>query len=286
MSGETEIYDYEYADDEGEEDMPLRRAVDLRVVLEGDGKCYFPNCPRVLLVEVEGETIFDGQAAHIETTKDGPRHNSTLTPKEYEAYENVIHCCFPHHQIIDVLQVDKYSKDDVREMKRNKIEEVKKLRRLPEELLILEDKISISKVSGEMELSQSQVLEEMATSQSQFTVLGGHKSPEEKQQWVVLEEFSKKRIEDWLYFQTVWYKDVFRGEFQFYDWRTTEDIERILHIGALRVRNLCELIETIERDMSDQSVEKWRIKESHHNDYEVDGIFEQDYFKKQEKGKK
>lgn len=228
----------------------MSRPVELYVWLKGDGKCYWPGCNKDLIVEVEGEHILDGHLAHIEgVKKKAPRYNSKMTKKEYNTYGNIMFFCNPHHQIVDFKQIDKYPPDKLKKMKTDHEDIVNGLKRKPNEVQKLESVYAT------------------------FQVIGGHKSHEAQKQWLE-DERNKKRIKDWLYFQTVWYKDLFSEDYRFYDWRTTGEINNIVNLGLDKVSELCHKIEAVEKDTNDSTVEKWRIKMKYYERFDGDEVFE------------
>ena len=233
---DKEIYDYEYADDEGEEEM------DFNVATRKDARALSNNACCICHLKVV-------QTFHH------------LKPKE-EGGEGDLDNCVPVCSTCSrFIHAGGLNRTQQKNMRNGWYE------------LVKYTESDVNKNAKLNEINEDKEISQIGTFQS----TKGHKSPEAKKQWQDEEEKTKKRIKDWLYFHTVWYKDMLRGHYIFDDWRTTEEINNLVNVGKVRVRNFCEMIEAIERDTKDQASEKWRIKESYYDKFDGDEVFEKDY---------
>ena len=84
--------------------------------------CAFPDCVEPLVTE---DGLFVGTVCHIEgRSKKGPRYNPVSTNDERRHYNNLILLCYPHHRRID-MDLEKYTADRIRDMKRRHENSVK-----------------------------------------------------------------------------------------------------------------------------------------------------------------
>jgi hypothetical protein len=82
------------------------------------GTCYFPDCDQPVIRAVEGHQTVNVQIAHICGAKPGsPRHDESTTDEQRASFDNLILLCKPHHDLIDKLESEQWSADDLRRMK-------------------------------------------------------------------------------------------------------------------------------------------------------------------------
>ena len=88
--------------------------------------CSKPDCRRLTIApskENESDFIYIGNAAHITAaSEDGPRYDSTLTPKQRKDISNAIFLCASCAEMIDKNQGADFSSDLLKDWK-NKHEE-------------------------------------------------------------------------------------------------------------------------------------------------------------------
>ncbi|MBI5001271.1 MAG: HNH endonuclease [Euryarchaeota archaeon] len=92
------------------------------------------------------------------------------------------------------------------------------------------------------------------------------------------EKNNMKKIKDWLFFQTVWYKDILRGDYQYDDWRTSEEISNCVKLTPKltpkEVSELCWKIDALEKDTKNTITDKWRIIKSFKDKFDDVEVFE------------
>lgn len=95
-----------------------------RLFAESGGYCQKPECSRQLFMEVGGERIHVAEIAHIcAAGDDGPRANTSLTPEQRGAYDNLILLCPTCHTIVDKAP-DVFPDPLVRGWKRSHLEKL------------------------------------------------------------------------------------------------------------------------------------------------------------------
>lgn len=83
--------------------------------IKSGNECAYPGCHNVL---VDENGIFVGEVCHIEAAMPGgERFNPNMTNEDRRSFNNLILMCHHHHVVTD--DVDKYTVEKLREMKRN-----------------------------------------------------------------------------------------------------------------------------------------------------------------------
>jgi hypothetical protein len=82
------------------------------------GTCYFPGCPALTTVFVEGMPITNVHISHIHGAKRGSaRFDEAMTDKERASFANLLLLCKPHHDLIDRIDPDRFSPKLLRQWK-------------------------------------------------------------------------------------------------------------------------------------------------------------------------
>lgn len=86
----------------------------------GKGTCYFKDCKKTVVEEVEGQQQIAVQIAHIKGANEGSaRYDPGMTDKERAAFNNLVLMCTPHHKLIDGPNRGKYPAELLHEWKKN-----------------------------------------------------------------------------------------------------------------------------------------------------------------------
>lgn len=100
---------------------PIPRSVQAHLWLRAGGRCEFRGCNKILYEDnVTKDPINESNIAHIISwTKDGPRGNEELSPKNATEISNLMLLCPEHNHLIDKKEnLDKYTITVLEEMKR------------------------------------------------------------------------------------------------------------------------------------------------------------------------
>lgn len=82
------------------------------------GACYFPGCPALTTVFVEGVPITNVHISHIHGAKRGSaRFDESMTDKERASFANLLLLCKPHHDLVDRIDPDRFSPELLRQWK-------------------------------------------------------------------------------------------------------------------------------------------------------------------------
>lgn len=81
------------------------------------GTCYFPGCPRRVIILVEGEPYLDVEIAHIYDAHVGNRYDPTMSGDDRRAFSNLILLCKPHHNLVDKRHPERYRPEDLQAWK-------------------------------------------------------------------------------------------------------------------------------------------------------------------------
>jgi hypothetical protein len=76
------------------------------------GRCYFPECPELVIKLVEGEPATNVHIAHIRgANRHSARYDEAMTDEERAHFNNLMLMCAPHHRLIDTIKPEDYSVD-------------------------------------------------------------------------------------------------------------------------------------------------------------------------------
>ncbi|MBT8161461.1 MULTISPECIES: hypothetical protein [Arthrobacter] len=71
--------------------------------------CYFPDCPRPVVVFIDDEAFTEAKIAHIYGANEGSaRYDPGMTDNERRAFANLMLLCGPHHELVDTRHPDAY----------------------------------------------------------------------------------------------------------------------------------------------------------------------------------
>jgi hypothetical protein len=88
--------------------MPVSTSTKILLAMRSGGVCALPNCGRHLTYDaVVGTDTYVAEAAHIKGEKAGSaRHDTSMSPDERNAIDNLMYLCADHHTIIDKVKAD------------------------------------------------------------------------------------------------------------------------------------------------------------------------------------
>ncbi|AMY26280.1 hypothetical protein CH262_03190 [Rhodococcus sp. 05-2255-1e] len=99
---------------------PVPKAQEKVVIARSGNKCAYPGCGLELTIDPksdEDQPKATGKVAHIAgASPNGPRYDSTMTPKQRGSADNLVYLCSPHHDAID-FQLGYHTRDFLIEAK-------------------------------------------------------------------------------------------------------------------------------------------------------------------------
>lgn len=76
------------------------------------GTCYYPECGRPIMINVDESPVCDVEIAHIRGAEEGSaRYDKTMTDAERAAFTNLILLCSAHHKMVDRIAPGAYHID-------------------------------------------------------------------------------------------------------------------------------------------------------------------------------
>jgi hypothetical protein len=98
------------------------------LIAEAGGQCEFEGCPEFIYEDMMTKQKFNfGEYAHIiGDSPDGPRGDIVLSEKYCKDRKNIMLLCPKHHKMIDTL-VEKYSTEELFDMKKRHEERVRRI---------------------------------------------------------------------------------------------------------------------------------------------------------------
>lgn len=77
-------------------------AVERKLYRVARGTCYFPDCTRAIMFEVNDEPVCDVEIAHIRGAEKGSaRYDENMSDAQRAAFPNLILLCSGHHKLVD-----------------------------------------------------------------------------------------------------------------------------------------------------------------------------------------
>jgi hypothetical protein len=77
-------------------------AVERKLYRVARGTCYYPDCKRPIMFDVDDQPVCDVEIAHIRGAEEGSaRYDDTMTDAERAAFANLVLLCSAHHKLVD-----------------------------------------------------------------------------------------------------------------------------------------------------------------------------------------
>jgi hypothetical protein len=77
-------------------------AVERKLYRVARGTCYYPDCKRAIMFDVDGQPVCDVEIAHIRGAEENSaRFDEKMTDAERAAFANLILLCSAHHKLVD-----------------------------------------------------------------------------------------------------------------------------------------------------------------------------------------
>lgn len=73
------------------------------------GTCYYPDCVRPIMIDVDGMPICDVEIAHIRGAElKAARYDAKMTDAQRASFTNLVLLCSAHHKLVDRIAPDDY----------------------------------------------------------------------------------------------------------------------------------------------------------------------------------
>lgn len=77
-------------------------AVERKLYRVARGTCFYPDCQRPIMFDVDNQPVCDVEIAHIHGAENGSaRYDENMTDAERSAFANLILLCSAHHKLVD-----------------------------------------------------------------------------------------------------------------------------------------------------------------------------------------